>query len=46
MAQSPQTKLSSADRDPNEGEGAFILLMALVPATFIGILVLILVVNP
>lgn len=46
MAQSPQSKQSPADRDPAEGEGAFILLMAIVPTTFIVILVGILFLNP
>lgn len=46
MAQSPQSKLSPADRDPSEGEGAFVLLMAIVPTTFIVILVGILFLDP
>jgi len=46
MAQSPQSSRSPADRDPSEGEGAFVLLMAIVPTTFIVILVGILMLDP
>lgn len=45
MAQTPQSH-ASADRSPKENEGAFILLMAIVPTTFIVILIGILALNP
>lgn len=58
MAQSPRSSDSPANlrsraepprgstRDPSAGEGAFVLLMAIVPTTFIVILVGILALNP
>jgi hypothetical protein len=46
MAQSPQSQHSPEDRDPSQGEGAFVLLMAIVPTTFIVILAGILALQP
>ena len=46
MAQSPQSSHAPADRSPKEGEGAFVLVMAIVPTTFIVILIGILALNP
>jgi hypothetical protein len=46
MAQSPSSSHSPADRDPSEGDHGFTLLMAIVPTTFIVILVGILLLNP
>jgi hypothetical protein len=46
MAQSSQSKQSPADRNPADGEGAFVLLMAIVPTTFLVILAGILFLDP
>jgi hypothetical protein len=46
MAQRPSSSHSPADRAPNEGDRGFALLMAIVPTTFIVILVGILMLDP
>jgi hypothetical protein len=46
MAQSPLPSHSPADRDPHATDKGFALLMAIVPTTFIVILVGILMLDP